>query len=124
MATDPIVLVADDDDVIRELVAITLAGDPFTLLQATGGDEALALARRTPPALALLDLMMPGADGAEVCRALKADPTTAATRVVILTAQAMEHQRQRGLAAGADAYLTKPFSPTALRDLVLRLLRP
>src|SRR4051812_10083429 len=116
------ILVADDDEMLRELVVITLALDGLTVLQAVDGAQALDIARRVVPDLALLDVMMPGVDGVGVCRALKADQATAGTRVVMLTAEAQQGQRERALEAGADAYLTKPFSPTALRDLITRLL--
>ena len=118
------ILVADDDAAIRQLIALTFERGALTVVQAASGDEALALARRVRPALAVLDVMMPGVDGIAVCRALKADPPTAATPVIILTAEAAPDVQERALAAGADAYLTKPFSPAALLALARRLLLP
>jgi CheY-like chemotaxis protein len=115
------VLVGDDDDV-RGLVVLTLTRGALTAVEAADGAEALVLARRRRPDLALLDVLMPGPDGIAVCRALKADPATAAMPVVVLTAEAQPGVRARAQAAGADAYLTKPFSPAALLDLVRRLL--
>jgi two-component system response regulator ResD len=118
------ILVADDDDAVRHLVALTLARGALMVVQAGDGAEALALARCLRPDLAVLDVLMPGPDGIAVCRALKADPATAAMPVVIVTAEAGPDARGRALAAGADAYLTKPFSPAALLALVRDLLPP
>lgn len=117
------VLIADDDASLRMLVTTTLADDSLTLLEAQDGVQALALARREKPHLILLDVAMPGLTGVEVCEALKAEVATAAIPVIMLTAHGQEADRQRGLAAGAKAYLTKPFSPLQLLDLVERLLR-
>jgi CheY-like chemotaxis protein len=124
MAAPRTVLVADDDDDVRGLVVLTLARGALTVVEATDGAGALALARRLRPDLALLDVLMPGPDGIDVCRALKADPATAAMPVVVLTAEAQPDVRARAQAAGADAYLTKPFSPAALLALVRDLLPP
>jgi CheY-like chemotaxis protein len=118
------VLIADDEEDIRGLVALTLARGALTVVQAGDGDEALLLARCLRPDLALLDVLMPGLDGIEVCRTLKADPATAAMPVVVLTAEAVPDVRERARAAGADAYLTKPFSPAGLLELVRQLLPP
>jgi CheY-like chemotaxis protein len=96
----------------------------LTVVQASDGDEALTLARGVRPALAVLDVQMPGSDGIAACHALKSDTLTAATAVVILTAEVGPEVRGRALAAGADAYLTKPFSPAALLALVRQLLPP
>ncbi len=116
------VLIADDDASLRLLVTTTLADDTLTMLEAHDGVQALAIARREKPNLILLDVAMPGLTGVEVCEALKADPATTAIPVIMLTAHGQEADRQRGLAAGAKAYLTKPFSPLQLLDLVERLL--
>jgi CheY-like chemotaxis protein len=105
------VLVADDHAEVRLLVSLALARGALAVVEAGDGDAALALARRVRPTLAVLDVQMPGPDGIEVCRALKADPRTAAAPVIILT-------------AGADAFVAKPFSPAALLALVQGLLPP
>jgi two-component system, OmpR family, alkaline phosphatase synthesis response regulator PhoP len=118
------VLVADDDDAVRGLIALALARGALAVVQAGDGDEALALARGVRPALAVLDVQMPGRDGIAVCRALKGDLLTAATPVVVLTAETGPEVRERALAAGADAFLTKPSSPAALLALVRDLLPP
>jgi len=109
------VLVADDEDDIRALVclAVTKAGCTVTASVADGG-IALATARADGPDLAVLDVSMPGATGLEVCTALRADPTTAGIRILLLSAGASRDDVTRGLAAGADAYLAKPFAVAGL----------
>ncbi|HZA27772.1 MAG TPA: response regulator [Actinomycetota bacterium] len=107
-------LIADDESGIRSLVRMTLQRKQYEILEASDGEEALALARKHHPELVLLDVMMPGLSGFDVCRALKDDPATADATVVMLTAKAQDGDRAEGIAAGADDYFTKPFSPIAL----------
>jgi DNA-binding response OmpR family regulator len=107
-------LIADDESGIRSLVRMTLDLDAFEILEAEDGDEALGIARDQHPDMILLDVMMPGLSGVDVCRALKDDPDTSDITVVMLTARAQERDRDDGLSAGADDYFTKPFSPMAL----------
>ena len=107
-------LIADDETAIRGLVRVTLEGEGHQILEAADGEEALELARAERPALVLLDVMMPRPDGLEACRRLKQDPATRDAVVLLLTAMSQEGDRERGLAAGADDYFTKPFSPLAL----------
>jgi CheY-like chemotaxis protein len=114
-------LIADDEPAVRALVRVTLEDDDYHILEAADGVEALETIRAEHPSLVLLDIMMPGMNGLEVCRVVKSDPTTSGTVVVMLTAQAQQRDRDRGLAAGADVYFTKPFSPLALLDLVARV---
>ena len=117
-------LVVDDDPFIRRLVTATLRDvSSFALLEAGDGDEAMTTARREHPALVLLDVDMPGRDGIEVCRALRADPGTRAATIVMLTAARGDDLADRARAAGADELLAKPFSPLALLRLVDRLDR-
>jgi CheY-like chemotaxis protein len=111
-------LIADDEDGVRSLVRMTLENDAYEILEARDGDEALAVAREQGPDLMFLDVMMPGESGIQVCRALKADPRTADITIVMLTAQAQDRDREDGLAAGADDYFTKPFSPVNLLSKV------
>ena len=111
-------LIADDEPAVRALVHATLEGDDYQIIEAGDGVEALELVREQSPSLVLLDVMMPRLNGLDVCRAIKSDPTTSDTMVVMLTAQAQQRDRERGMAAGADVYFTKPFSPLALLDLV------
>lgn len=107
-------LIADDEEGIRSLVRMTLADDSYQILEARDADEALALAQQHRPHLMFLDVMMPGLSGFDVCRTLKADPSTAEITIIMLTAQAQERDREEGVAAGADDYFTKPFSPVGL----------
>jgi DNA-binding response OmpR family regulator len=116
------ILVADDDRDILELVSLALERDGYELVLASNGEEALALARTRLPSLAVLDVMMPRLDGCEVTRRLRADDATRALPVVLLSAFADELQAARGLAAGADAYVKKPFSPRELSAQVAALL--
>ena len=117
------VMCADDEEVIRLLVSSTLANDDRCgFLIAKDGQEALDLARREKPDVLLLDVKMPFIDGVDVCRLLKEDPTTADINIVILSAWAQEHEKQRALDAGANDYFTKPFSPMQLLDKVHDLL--
>ncbi len=111
-------LIADDQEGIRVLVRMTLESDNYEILEAADGNQALTLARQHHPHLVLLDVMMPGRTGFEVCRSLKEDPATAAIRIVLLTARAQDRDVEEGKGAGADEYLTKPFSPIELLRLV------
>ncbi|HET7876502.1 MAG TPA: response regulator [Methylomirabilota bacterium] len=117
-----IILVADDEAPIVELVRFTLEEGEIRIVGAPDGPAALAIAQAERPALALLDVQMPGLSGLEVCRRLREAPECAHTRIVMLTAAGQEEDRARGLAAGADDYLTKPFSPLALLTLVRALV--
>ncbi len=112
------VLVADDEKDVLTLVCNNLKAAGFTTLQADDGPSALDQARAQMPALIVLDLMLPGMSGLEVCKTLKSDPTTKAIPIVMLTAKAEEVDRILGFELGADDYITKPFSP---RELVLRV---
>lgn len=109
------VLVADDEDDIRDLVCLAVGrAGGLVLRSVADGNAALAAARADLPQLAVLDVSMPGATGLEVCAALRADPTTAGIAILLLSAGASTADIARGLAAGADAYLPKPFSVAAL----------
>ena len=112
------VLVADDEEIVRLLVKVTIGGDDFDVVEATDGDEAWSLIQEHKPSLVLLDVRMPGRTGLEILSAIRSDTTLAGTKVIILTASALAADMAAGLAAGADFYLTKPFSP---RDLLARL---
>jgi CheY-like chemotaxis protein len=116
------VLVADDEDDIRLLVCLAVRKAGCTVVAAVAdGRQALRSARAEHPALVVLDVSMPGASGLEVCEALRADPATAGCRVLLLSAGASPDDVARGLAAGADAYLPKPFTVAGLVDQVRRL---
>ena len=116
------VLVVDDDLEIRSLVAGTLRRDGYTVVEAGDGPEALDVARRLIPDLVLLDMTLPGMDGVEVARQLKANPLLSAVPVVALSALTHRAVRERALAAGCAQYLTKPCPPAALRDVVAQTL--
>jgi DNA-binding response OmpR family regulator len=118
----PVVLVADDDEDILTLVCYRMEKAGYDVVQARDGEEALRLAAERQPALAILDVMMPKADGYEVTRRLRADDATARMPVILLTARAQEHDVQRGFEAGADDYIRKPFSPQELRARVQAIL--
>jgi DNA-binding response OmpR family regulator len=112
------VLLAEDDADIRFLVTLKLTRAGYQLRAFSDGLSALADAREHPPDLAILDVMMPGMSGLEVCRELRKDPATADIPVILLTALAHEAAITAGDAAGADDYIVKPFSP---RDLAMRV---
>jgi len=116
------ILVVDDEPSIVELVRFTLEDADVRVVEASDGAEALILARRIKPDLVLLDVQMPRLDGLEVCRQLRREPDFAHTPIIMLTAAGQQADRTRGLDAGADEYLTKPFSPLALLALVEALL--
>jgi len=115
-------LIADDEPAILDLVRFTLEDPQVRIVEASDGAAALELAQQARPDVALLDVKMPRLSGLDVCRRLRELPECAHTRVVLLTAAAQAQDRQRGLAAGADHYLTKPFSPLALLTLVRSLM--
>jgi len=115
---NPKILVADDEPDVLNLVTANLRAAGFDVLQAEDGPSALTAVREQAPGLLILDLMLPGMSGLEICRALKADPATATLPILMLTAKAEEVDRIVGLELGAEDYVTKPFSP---RELVLRV---
>jgi CheY-like chemotaxis protein len=118
----PDLLVVDDDPFIRRLITTTLEDvAEFRLLEAEDGDQALELADRHRPQIVLLDVDIPGADGIRVCRALRANPRTSEATIVMLTASHNDAIEAQAGAAGADLFLTKPFSPLELLRLVDRL---
>src|SRR3984957_2893462 len=117
------VLVVDDEKDIVELVAYNLGRNGYEALVAYDGNEALEIARKEPPDLIVLDLMLPGIDGTEVARRLKADAQTAVIPIVMLTAKGEETDVVVGLTLGADDYVTKPFSMKVLLARVSSVLR-
>jgi two-component system, OmpR family, alkaline phosphatase synthesis response regulator PhoP len=114
------VLVVDDDTKIVELVKLYLNRDGYTVLTAYDGNEALRLARDSHPDLIVLDIMLPGMDGLEVCRMLR---TESSVPIILLTAKTTEQDRIVGLDLGADDYVTKPFSPKELAARVRAVFR-
>jgi phosphate regulon transcriptional regulator PhoB len=112
------VLIVDDEKDLVDLVRYHLEKDGHKCLEARDGEAALQLARERNPDLIVLDLMLPGVDGLEVCRKLRKDPKTSSVAIIMLTAKAEEVDRIVGLEMGADDYMVKPFSP---RELVARV---
>jgi two-component system chemotaxis response regulator CheY len=116
------VLIVDDDEFIRKLIATTLEDVArLELHEAADGLEAVEMARRERPGLVFLDVDMPSLNGIEVCRRLRADETTSETTIVMLTAAHEDGVEALAEEAGADLFLTKPFSPLDLLRLVDRL---
>ena len=116
------VLLAEDDADIQFLVTFKLQKEGFQVRAFGEGVSALDDAREHPPDLAILDIMMPGMTGLEVCRELRRDPATAQIPVILLTALAQDADITAGLAAGADDYIVKPFSPRELMTHVTAVL--
>ncbi len=113
-----LILVADDDEDIRELVQYRLEQAGYEVAAVTDGQSALDTAQARVPALCVLDVMMPKLDGYEVTRRMRADERTRNVPIILLTARVQESDVARGFEAGADDYITKPFSP---RELVSRI---
>jgi len=112
------ILVADDDMDIRDLVAFKLEQAGYEVVAVDNGLAALTAATENPPDLVVLDVMMPGMSGIDVCRQLRQDQSTKALPIILLTARAQEGDVEVGFGAGADDYIVKPFSP---RELVSRV---
>lgn len=117
MAREHILVVEDEED-IRELLRYNLEKEGYRVTPVSSGEEALQAVRSAPPDLVLLDLMLPGLDGLEVCRALRQDPQTRNLPIIMLTAKGEEADIVAGLELGADDYITKPFT---LRIVLARL---
>ena len=123
MRTPPRLLVADDNALNVDILRTRLAAQGYEVLTASDGEAALSLARAQQPDLLLLDIMMPGLDGLEVCRRLKGDATLPFMPVILVTAKADSRDVVAGLDAGADEYLTKPVDQAALVSRVKSMLR-
>lgn len=122
MTSDPVrVLVVDDSEAIRQLIAVNLELEGYDVRRAADGLEALEVAASWRPDVVTLDMVMPRLDGLATCARLRADPATADVAVVMVTGRAQAADRDRGEAAGVDAYLTKPFEPAELVATVARL---
>lgn len=120
-------LLVEDDAALAELLVYHFKREDFDVTQTPDGEEALLLAQETPPDIVLLDWMVEGLSGIEVCRRLRRMPETANVPIIMLTARGEEEDRIRGLETGADDYVTKPFSPRELVarvGAVLRRVRP
>lgn len=118
------VLVVEDDESTRAAYRAVLELAGWAVDEATGGDEALRVAGRRPPEIALVDISIPGLDGWETTRRLKGEAATARVPVIAVTGHALDGDRQRAREAGCDAYLVKPIAPRQLLAEVDRLTRP
>jgi len=120
----PTILVADDEQDIRELVAYRLSRCGYTIIEARDGQEAFELAADQPPDMAVLDVMMPRLNGFDLTERLRHTPATQQLPILLMSASVQEADISRGFAAGADGYLTKPFTPdqllTRVRDVLSR----
>lgn len=123
MVTRPHVLIVEDEASQREILAYNLEAEGFEVSRAGTGDEALTLFSETPPDIVVLDWMLPGVSGIEVCRQLKRRDGSAAVPVIMLSARTEEGDRVRGLETGADDYVAKPYSVAELMARVRAQLR-
>ena len=118
----PRILLVDDDRRVRQLVGLTLPADDYELSFAEEGTDAIRIAQQTHPDLILLDYAMPGLHGVDVCAAIRSDSSLSGTPIIMLTGHGDEDTRQRATLAGANGFLTKPFSPIALEQTIRSLL--
>jgi DNA-binding response OmpR family regulator len=118
----PKILIVDDDPVIVRLLQINFRLEGYDVDTASRGEQALEQARTGHPDVVILDVMMPGLDGWEVCRRLKEIPEVRGVPVIFLSARAQDEDRRRGYALGVDEYVTKPFDPGHLVEIVQRAL--
>ncbi|MGV1098375.1 response regulator [Thiovibrio sp. JS02] len=117
------ILIVEDDENIQQLVGYNLAKAGFHVLHAENGEQALAMVKREKPDLVVLDIMLPSVSGLEVCKAVRKDPQSKATPIIMLTAKSEENDIAAGLDLGADDYITKPFSPKILISRIKAALR-
>ena len=117
------VLIAEDEESILASLEFVVRGAGHDVRLVRDGEQAIAALAAYRPDLVLLDLMLPKASGLEVCRAVRADPALAATKVLMLTARGGSNDVSRGLSAGADAYMVKPFSTRELGERMREMLR-
>ena len=116
------VLIVEDQADVRELIRVTLEFEPYELHEAVDGTAGWSVAQQVKPDLILLDVMMPGMDGLEVCRRVRGAGDLRRTKIVMLSAKGQQSDKKAGLAAGADEYLLKPFSPLDLMKTVSRMI--
>ena len=121
--TNQSIRIIEDEEDIRELVKYNLQRESFIVLEADSGEKGLQMVERTPPDLILLDLMLPGKDGLEICRTLKREERTRDIPVVMMTARGEESDIVTGLELGAEDYIVKPFSPKVLTARAKAVLR-
>jgi two-component system phosphate regulon response regulator PhoB len=125
MAPDsPKVMLVEDEDAVRLLLRLTLEIGSVEIVEAADGETAIERCRAETPDVVFLDWTLPGLPGIDVCRAIRAEPATCDTTIIMLTARTGEEDRRAGLAAGADDYISKPFSPESLLDKMREVLGP
>lgn len=117
------ILIIEDEPDINELLSISLLENNYTVSKAFDGEKGLNIARELSPDLILLDLMLPGISGLDVCKLLKSEQETTFIKIIILTALSQEHDIVKGLELGADDYITKPFSMMVLNARIKSVLR-
>jgi len=122
MAGEPI-LIVDDNSTNLKLARVLLAGEGYQVRTAVDAEEALAVLQVYRPRLILMDIQLPGMDGLELTRRIKADPATAATTILALTAYAMKGDEDKALAAGCDGYVAKPIDTRALPGVIEAYLK-
>jgi DNA-binding response OmpR family regulator len=120
--TQRTILVVDDEPFICRSLTFVLRKDNYRVLEARNGEEALALIREQRPDLVFLDVMMPKFNGFQVTEQVRADPALANVKIILLTAKGQESDREVGKQAGANDYMTKPFSPTKILDRAREIL--
>lgn len=120
--TQRTILVVDDEPFICRSLTFVLRKDNYRVLEARNGEEALAAIREHKPDLVFLDVMMPKINGFQVTEQVRADPTLANVKIILLTAKGQESDREVGRSAGANDYMTKPFSPTKILDRARAIL--
>ena len=117
------VLVVDDEKFVRELIKIKLGRSGLVVFEAANGLEAIEIAQTQKPDMILLDVMMPKMNGFEACEKLKTNPTTARIPIVMLTARGEPANHEKGISLGATDYMSKPFSPQKLAELVIEIIK-
>ncbi len=122
--TQHTILVVDDEPFICRSLTFVLRKDNYRVLEARNGEEALVAIRTHKPDLVFLDVMMPKMNGFQVTELVRADPTLAGVKIILLTAKGQECDREVGKTAGANDYMTKPFSPTKILDRARAILGP
>jgi len=116
------ILIADDDDNIRELITLTLEDEGYEIFEAKDGNEALAVALKIKPDLVILDVMMPGMVGYQVCEKIRQDPAAKNAYVIFLTARGTPVAEMTGKTYGGDEFMVKPFEPKQLRERIREAL--
>lgn len=115
---DRSILLVDDEPYILRSLSFVLEREGYSVLTASDGEDALETIRRIRPSMVFLDIMLPRKNGYEICAEVKEDPTLSTTHIVMLSAKGQQVDRERGMLAGADEYMTKPFSPREIVEYV------